>query len=164
MPAVAAAVELSPEQQKVLDMVKAGHSVFFTGAAGTGKSVLLRHIIQWCRDDGTEYAVTASTGIASINIGGQTLHSWAGIRLGNENAGILIGRLVGKQRYEIMKKVEELKAQGGDDAEMRIAELWAKGAVLDESKRRRTAGAKAAERWQKVEVLIIDESACVTQC
>lgn len=29
--------------------------------------------------------MTASTGIASINIGGITLYSWAGIRLGKED-------------------------------------------------------------------------------
>lgn len=60
--------------------------------AGTGKSVLLRQIISWARryygTDPTEkknihVAVTASTGMAAVNIGGVTLHSWAGIGFGN---------------------------------------------------------------------------------
>ena len=53
--------------------------------AGTGKSVLLRQIIGWARGrrmDDTDVAVTASTGMAAVNIGGVTLHSWAGIGLG----------------------------------------------------------------------------------
>ena len=38
-------VTLSKEQNKVLQMVKQGVSIFFTGSAGTGKSFLLRRII-----------------------------------------------------------------------------------------------------------------------
>ncbi|KAG8709526.1 DNA helicase [Ceratobasidium sp. 394] len=61
-------------------MVLSGKNVFFTGAAGTGKSVLLRQIIQSLheRDKDRRIAVTASTGIAAVNIGGATLHSFAG--------------------------------------------------------------------------------------
>lgn len=52
---------------------------------GTGKSVLLRQIIGWARKRGEgKVGVTASTGMAAVNIGGITLHSWAGIGLGNE--------------------------------------------------------------------------------
>ena len=87
-------IELSPEQQEVLDTVKAGKNVFFTGAAGTGKSVLLREIVNWCRGRKI-LAVTASTGIASINIGGQTLHSWAGIGLGIWPAHHLAAKIIG---------------------------------------------------------------------
>lgn len=55
--------------------------------AGTGKSVLLRQIIGWARERGEcTVGVTASTGMAAVNIGGVTLHSWAGIGLGNEDA------------------------------------------------------------------------------
>jgi ATP-dependent DNA helicase PIF1 len=38
-------IELSEKQKKVLDSVISGKSVFFTGAAGTGKSLLLNYII-----------------------------------------------------------------------------------------------------------------------
>lgn len=81
------AIYLSPEQQHVLNLVKTGRSVFFTGSAGTGKSVLLREIIKSLREKpGHITAITASTGIASVNIGGTTLHSWAGIALGQDEA------------------------------------------------------------------------------
>lgn len=67
---------LSAEQQRVLDMVlKDKKSLFFTGSAGTGKSVLLRAIIDEMETIyGPMLAVTASTGIAATNINGCTLH------------------------------------------------------------------------------------------
>jgi hypothetical protein len=42
-------------------------------------------------------AITASTGIASVNIGGTTLHSWAGIGLGQEKAKDLAGKMFGQR-------------------------------------------------------------------
>lgn len=85
-----AAASLTGQQKKVLNAVKAGESVFFTGAAGkqalaplfpfltaapgTGKSHLLRLIIEQQRalhsDFADAVAVTASTGIAAACIGG----------------------------------------------------------------------------------------------
>jgi ATP-dependent DNA helicase PIF1 len=76
-------------------MVLRGKSVFFTGSAGmylavellfiqlyqgTGKSVLLREMIRNLKlhNGKRSLAITASTGIAAVNIGGCTLHSWAG--------------------------------------------------------------------------------------
>lgn len=63
--------------------------------SGTGKSVLLREIMRFLEFPSPKVAVTASTGIASINIGGTTLHSWAGIGLGKESAEDLYGKILG---------------------------------------------------------------------
>ncbi|KAH0590266.1 hypothetical protein H2248_012563 [Termitomyces sp. 'cryptogamus'] len=92
------AVQLSPEQQQVLDKVRSGHSVFFTGSAGTGKSVLLREIIDTLKERGDTLGITASTGIAAVNIGGSTLHSWAGIGLGDQPAKRYIGKFFGNEQ------------------------------------------------------------------
>ncbi|KAJ4476617.1 hypothetical protein J3R30DRAFT_310635 [Lentinula aciculospora] len=59
-------IELSEEQNQVLETVKAGGNVFFTGPAGTGKSLLLREIIEALRSMRKRVAVTASTGIAGM--------------------------------------------------------------------------------------------------
>lgn len=76
---------LSREQQYVMDLVLRGESLFFTGSAGTGKSVLLKKTIKALKDKYRlgEIAVTASTGLAAHHIGGTTLHSFSGIGLGN---------------------------------------------------------------------------------
>ncbi|CAO3669897.1 unnamed protein product [Rhizopus stolonifer] len=99
--------QLSAEQQHVLDMVlRDRKSLFFTGSAGTGKSVLLRAIIDELESiHGPGLAVTASTGIAAININGCTLHSFSGIGLGTETAE----KLVEKIKYESKKAQERWK-------------------------------------------------------
>jgi len=73
---------LSPDQCRILDWVIAGENVFFTGAGGTGKSFLLNAIKERLVGQSNTY-VTALTGIAATNIGGTTLHSFAGIGIGD---------------------------------------------------------------------------------
>lgn len=48
-------------------------SVFLTGKAGTGKSTLLRNLI---KQISKRYIILAPTGIAALNVEGQTLHSF----------------------------------------------------------------------------------------
>jgi DNA replication protein DnaC len=98
-----AKVFLSEEQRSVLDLVsERGKSVFFTGSAGTGKSVLLREIIKVVRDkhkhEPDRVAVTASTGLAACNVGGVTLHSFAGIGLGKEAVPELVRKIKRNQK------------------------------------------------------------------
>ncbi|KIJ55800.1 hypothetical protein M422DRAFT_151421 [Sphaerobolus stellatus SS14] len=88
---------LSNEQQQILKLVEEGNNVFFTGSAGTGKSVLLREIITLLRKkyktSPDAVAVTASTGIAACNIGGTTLHSFGGFGLDNDTPERLATRV-----------------------------------------------------------------------
>ncbi|KAH0252343.1 hypothetical protein KCU71_g22989, partial [Aureobasidium melanogenum] len=98
-----ARVFLSDEQQHVLDLIaEKKKAVFFTGAAGTGKSVLLREIIATLRKkylrEPDRVAVTASTGLAACNIGGVTLHSFAGIGLGKEDVPELVKKIKRNQK------------------------------------------------------------------
>ncbi|PSS37109.1 hypothetical protein PHLCEN_2v982 [Hermanssonia centrifuga] len=143
---------LSDEQQFVLDMVKQKRNVFFTGSAGTGKSTLLKEIIGWCTKEAkgntTKFAVTASTGIAGVNIGGSTLHSWAGIGLGKEPVKQLLD--VMWRQYWIMKdKEKERRRRLGIPEDL---------ADEDNSDEHREDALTVVGRWKLVETLIIDES------
>jgi hypothetical protein len=78
---VMAKADLTRDQQTVLNMALEGASLFIGGEAGTGKSFLLREIATALSKQGLHVAVTAATGIAALNIGGNTFHSSFGIPL-----------------------------------------------------------------------------------
>lgn len=64
----------SPEFQNALNLIRHTHnSIFLTGKAGTGKSTFLRYV---CANTKKKHVILAPTGIAAINAGGQTLHSF----------------------------------------------------------------------------------------
>lgn len=69
-----AKIELNPQFKQALEaMEKTSGNVFVTGKAGTGKSTLLeyfRHITK------KKIVVLAPTGVAAINVKGQTIHSF----------------------------------------------------------------------------------------
>lgn len=59
-------------------IIEESYSVFVSGKASCGKSFFLRYIIEKIRRKGLHCFETAPTGIASQNIGGITIHSFAG--------------------------------------------------------------------------------------
>lgn len=62
------------EFQDALNLIKyTRQSLFLTGKAGTGKSTFLRYI---CENTKKKHVVLAPTGIAAINAGGSTMHSF----------------------------------------------------------------------------------------
>jgi ATP-dependent DNA helicase PIF1 len=68
------AISVSEEYLKVQALLEAGSRVVFvTGNAGTGKSTLIRHLR---RVLDKEIVVLAPTGVAALNVGGMTVHSF----------------------------------------------------------------------------------------
>ena len=64
----------NPELQNALQIIQfTRRSLFLTGKAGTGKSTFLRYI---AANTKKKHIVLAPTGIAAINAGGSTLHSF----------------------------------------------------------------------------------------
>ncbi len=79
-PTKAEGIELNPGFRRALAAMNDTHNhVLVTGKAGTGKSTLLRYFV-----DHTEkqIAVLAYTGMAAVNVGGQTIHSFFKFPLG----------------------------------------------------------------------------------
>ncbi|MCB0554305.1 MAG: AAA family ATPase [Phaeodactylibacter sp.] len=69
-------LELNGDFRYALDLLeKQGRNVFITGRAGTGKSTLLQLFRQTTRK---KAVVLAPTGIAALNVKGQTIHSFFG--------------------------------------------------------------------------------------
>lgn len=69
------AFQLSNDFKYALDQMEAGEHLFITGRAGTGKSTLLRIFRKTTRK---KCVVLAPTGVAALNVQGQTIHSFFG--------------------------------------------------------------------------------------
>ncbi len=69
-----APLQLGEEQLFAYNLLEnTSKNLFITGKAGTGKSVLLRHFVQ---NTSKRVLVLAPTGVAAVNVQGQTLHSF----------------------------------------------------------------------------------------
>jgi len=74
------AIELTPEAGAALKLFEETvQHAFLTGRAGTGKSTLLQHFRRTTRK---RLAVLAPTGVAAVNVQGQTIHSFFGFGIG----------------------------------------------------------------------------------
>ncbi len=84
-------------QNEALDILKLGHNVFLTGAAGSGKTYLLNQYIEYLRSNKISVGITASTGIAATHMGGTTIHSFAGMGIKDTLTGKDIADLFKRQ-------------------------------------------------------------------
>jgi ATP-dependent exoDNAse (exonuclease V) alpha subunit len=72
------AIEINPGFRRALDIMEGtDRHVFITGKAGTGKSTLLE---LWRSQTLKRIAVLAPTGVAALNVRGQTIHSFFGFK------------------------------------------------------------------------------------
>lgn len=81
--------------EKVIDCIEKGKSVCLSGPAGTGKSWIIDRLREKYEK---EIIVTASTGLASMNIKGQTIHSFCG--MGTKNHKDQIKQITSKLKWE----------------------------------------------------------------
>jgi ATP-dependent DNA helicase PIF1 len=59
-------INLSKEQEVVLELFKQGHNIFMTGPGGTGKTFLIKQIYNWCNENYKNIQVCALTGCAAV--------------------------------------------------------------------------------------------------
>ncbi|WP_243663175.1 AAA family ATPase [Rhodothermus marinus] len=126
-------VELSGEQQRILDQLlawldrpEAPPIFILTGSAGTGKTLLIRHLVQALHQRRIKYALAAPTGRAARLLADRT----------GEDARTLHSLIYILDRYQL---IEETEAQAEDPLSLRLhfalrsAELDARLIIVDEA-------------------------------
>lgn len=83
-------------------MEETSRNVFITGKAGTGKSTLLRFFRENTKKD---VAILAPTGVAAVNVRGQTIHSFFGFRPDVTPHGVTEIR---PRRKKLYKKIDAI--------------------------------------------------------
>ncbi|KAK6346446.1 hypothetical protein TWF730_011373 [Orbilia blumenaviensis] len=118
-------IPLTPEQDMILQAVLKGDNVFFTGPAGSGKSLVLAHIKYALAKDNLVYAVTAPTGIAAVLIQGVTINSFFGLGTGEQGLQHYL-RTKGDFSEIIRKKMQDTDVLIVDEISMVSPDLWEK--------------------------------------
>lgn len=87
---------LSIQQQEIFNKYKNGENIFISGPGGTGKTYLIKNIVNHAKENNKAYKVCALTGCAAILLecGATTLHAFAGIGLANGSVNEIVDRLM----------------------------------------------------------------------
>jgi len=137
-------LSLSSEQQAVFDLIEnTREHVFVTGRAGTGKSTLLNHL-SWNTEK--SLVISAPTGVAALNVGGQTIHSLFRLPI-----GVIADHAI-DQSAELRKLLNSIDTLVIDEVSMVNADLMD---AVDRSLRQ--ARQRAGEPFGGVQVVLFGD-------
>jgi ATP-dependent DNA helicase PIF1 len=134
---------LTLEQRKAADLIFGNdledeeegrrRNVFVTGSAGTGKSHLLKYVVEVLqgrhkkagkgnsREEDLVVGVCAPTGVAAVIVGGNTLHSFFGIGLGTGSRSNLLKKV--NKNTGAMSRIDETDVLIIDECSMLSSDL-----------------------------------------
>ncbi len=101
-------IELNEQFAAALRIMEEGsRNLFVTGKAGTGKSTLLKYFRE---NTSRNVVVLAPTGVAAVNIGGQTMHSFFGFKpdVTVEKARRAAKQALDEERAEVYQTMDTL--------------------------------------------------------
>ena len=120
---------LNLKQKYALDCMKKGDNIFLTGPGGVGKTMIIKMFADWAREEkyklaDNPVAVTSTTGSSAVLIGGTTLHSFAGIGLGEKSVIELVDII--NKKFFIKRRWLRTKVLIIDEVSMMKPELFEK--------------------------------------
>jgi ATP-dependent DNA helicase PIF1 len=104
-------MELSPEQEQAIRAFNERRNMFLTGPGGTGKTALIKKMVESCKTQGRKVQVCALTGCAAVilNCQAKTVHSWSGIGIANGSADFIVRKVYSnKYKSSQWKKIDVL--------------------------------------------------------
>ncbi|HEX7349994.1 exonuclease domain-containing protein [Brachybacterium sp.] len=117
-PSAASPLTITEEFQAALEHLHAGHHLFLTGKAGTGKSTLIRHYLEHTE---RSTITVAPTGIAALNVDGYTIHRLFSFPLGVTEETVRGGGCYPGRFARALKELDTLII---DEASMVRADLF----------------------------------------
>ncbi|KEI36013.1 putative helicase [Francisella sp. W12-1067] len=110
-------LDINPQFSKALDLLKTGEEhLFITGKAGTGKSTLLNH---FCKTTKDKPVILAPTGVAALNVQGQTIHNFFNFYI-DVTPDKIINKQIRPKNHKIYQKINTIVI---DEASMLRADL-----------------------------------------
>jgi ATP-dependent DNA helicase PIF1 len=99
-------IDLNPEFQSALSLMEdTDKNILITGRAGTGKSTLLNYFRE---NTGKRVVVLAPTGVAAVNVAGQTIHSFFHFKPNVTPAAIKKKKSTEKEKTTLYKKLTSI--------------------------------------------------------
>jgi len=129
-------VKFTEKQQIAFDAILSGKNIFLTGAGGTGKSLIIKTFKKVCGPT-KRIAITSTTGISALLIGGTTLHSYLGIGLGTGSIETLEANILKKSWLK--KRWNDVEVLVIDEISMLSPELFDKIQLLARKIRKKHA-------------------------
>jgi ATP-dependent exoDNAse (exonuclease V) alpha subunit len=98
-------LKFTKDWKQALDIMElTSESMFLTGKAGTGKSTLLRLFLDKSKKN---VVVLAPTGVAALNVKGETIHSFFGFKPGvNDEMIEKVAKKTSKDKKKLIQKVD----------------------------------------------------------
>jgi ATP-dependent DNA helicase PIF1 len=116
-------INLTRDQQKAFDLMVEGKNIFLTGPGGCGKSTVI-NLFKNKYQDKRKIAITSTTGISAILIGGCTLHSFCGIGLGTSSVEELVEKI--QKNVKVKRRILEVDTLVIDEVSMLSPDLFDK--------------------------------------
>jgi ATP-dependent DNA helicase PIF1 len=107
--------------EQYINYISQNKNIFLNSPGGCGKSYILKYVYNYMKTNSPhiKIALTSSTGISAVNIGGVTLHHYTGIGLGKANVQTIVNyikkdkRIVNRWRNVDYIFLDEISMLGG---------------------------------------------------
>ena len=107
---------LNVDQEDAIKALNTGENIFLTGNAGSGKTYLIK---EFAKKSKLNIALTATTGIAALSLGGETIHRFLNIGIANrpEQAELIIKKWMKikktskgwqKEKWAVLKNLDAI--------------------------------------------------------
>jgi ATP-dependent DNA helicase PIF1 len=115
---------LSNDQQYAFNKFVNGENLFVTGPGGTGKTELIKHIVNYAKSENSNIQVCALTGCAAclLNCEARTVHSFFGIGLAKGENMKIVSQSIAKKH--IRKDIQRTKILIIDEVSMMSLKIF----------------------------------------